>query len=82
MVDSESVGVRHGGRVPAGVAPVPGDARSGRRQCRPKLHVFRANDAPRDSDPPGTRDVLSGLPATGELCTFVLRRLTLDVLIR
>lgn len=85
MVERDTVYGRHGSRVPVGVAgaaPVPGDAWSGRRVCRPKPHAFRANDAPRDCGSLAVGAMPVGFPATGVLRAFVLRRLTLDVPLR
>ena len=85
MVGREVVDGRHGVRVPVGVfgaAPMFCDASSGRGACRRRPYANQANEVPRDCEPPGTGDVLSGLPATEELCTFVLRRMALDVPLR
>lgn len=78
MVEQESVGGRHGGRIPAGVtgpAPVDDDARSRRGPCRRKPHAFGANDAPRGCGQPSIGDMPVVLPSDGGLHTVVLRRL-------
>ena len=74
-VEPDTVDSRYVDRVPTGMtgpAPMIGDARSGRSACRPKPHVFRANDAPRDCGSPAIGDMPVGLPATGGFRVVVL----------